>query len=62
VDFYKCLVYTMDEFTKLCTSGKMNYKGEISDIHYEQILIGLRESPEIDSATKREIPNPEDIR
>lgn len=61
VDCNRCMTYTMDEFIKLCNEGKMNYKGEISDIHYEQILIGLQDSPEIDAATKKILPNPDKI-
>jgi hypothetical protein len=39
-------------------SNAVDYSGEISEIHYEQILIGLHKSPMIDNETKDVIPKP----
>jgi hypothetical protein len=42
-------------------SNLIEFKGEISLTHYEQILIGLHESPLIEEEMKEDIPKPEDI-
>lgn len=44
--------YTEDEFKTMYESDKIDFSGEISDVHYEQIIIGLRESPMIDEEIK----------
>ncbi|HTE27592.1 hypothetical protein [Flavitalea sp.] len=61
VDCNKCFQYTMEEFKKMCEEGTMQYKGEISPEYYEQIIVGLLESPEIDQEVKNKLPDPSDI-
>lgn len=48
--------YTIDEFKNLYESDKVKFTGEISEIHYEQILIGIQMSPLIDDETKELLP------
>jgi hypothetical protein len=50
--------YTIDEFKNLYESDKVKFTGEISEIHYEQILIGIQMSPLIDDETKELLPKP----
>lgn len=52
VDCNSCFSYTIEELGSLYESEKLHYKGELSDSHFEQILIGLRDSPLIDEVTK----------
>ena len=61
VDCNNIFPFTTEEFKTFCDDGRIEFKGELSDIHYEQILIGLHESTEITNAQKLEIPNPDDI-
>lgn len=61
VDCNKCIPFTIEEFEKMCNERKATYKGEISSEYYEQILIGLLASPEIDNEIKQQLPNPNEI-
>lgn len=50
--------YTIDEFRSMYNSDSVTFSGEISDEHYEQIVIGIHKSPLIDTETKEVIPLP----
>ena len=51
--------YTIEDFKKMYLSDAIVFSGEISEIHYEQILIGLHRSPLIEEDTKAILPKPE---
>ncbi len=53
--------FTVDEFRERYSNDSVNLSGELSDLHYEQVLIGLHKSPMIDQETKDLIPKPEDV-
>ncbi|MEL7123514.1 MAG: hypothetical protein AAFO07_28980 [Bacteroidota bacterium] len=44
--------YTLEEFRKLYQEDLLEYKGEISENHFEQIKIGLIESPTVEAFIK----------
>ncbi|MEY4541181.1 MAG: hypothetical protein RLZZ306_2938 [Bacteroidota bacterium] len=54
-------IKSIDDFKKMYESDSIEFKGKISITHYEQILIGLHESPLIEEEMKEDIPRPEDI-
>ena len=58
VDCNKYFEFTVEEFENITTSGKMEFKGEVSDTDYEQILIGLHSSREIETEVKEKFPDP----
>ncbi len=58
IDCNTIFAYTIEEFKELVESGAVTYKGEISEEHYEQILIGLQESKEISEEDKESLPKP----
>lgn len=49
--------YTVDELTEMYINGGISYEGKISDVHYEQLLIGINESPLVDEEIKEFIPD-----
>jgi hypothetical protein len=51
--------YTVDEFREMYNSESINYSGEISDNHYQQIISGIHNSPLIDEETKDMLPIPQ---
>lgn len=53
--------YTLDEFRAMYESHTITCSGKISEIHYEQILIGIHASTLIDEDTKELIPKPEEL-
>lgn len=53
------ITHTIEELAIKYDSDAVNLSGEISEAHYEQILIGLHKSPLIDGETKDLIPRPE---
>ena len=53
--------FTIDEFKSICDSGKIQYKGTLSDDYYIQILIGLHKSDNISDETKDILPKPDDV-
>lgn len=61
VDCNSFFSFTSEEFTNLCTSNKIEFKGEVSDIYYEQILVGLHASPAIEESAKMSFPNTDNI-
>jgi hypothetical protein len=61
VDCNKAIPFTIEEFEIMHKSGKIDYKGEISDDHYIQIIIGLLKSPQIEQSIKDTLPNPDTI-
>lgn len=50
--------FTVDELRTKYEANEVEYKGEISEVYYEQILIGLHASPVVDEDTKELIPKP----
>lgn len=50
-------VYSVEDLTQMYLNEEITYKGEISDIHYEQLLIGVNASPLVDEEIKEFIPN-----
>lgn len=61
VDCNSYFEFTVEEINEMFQKDKIAYKGEISDIDYEQILIGLHASDEIEAYVKERFPNPDDI-
>ncbi|GAA0536060.1 hypothetical protein [Chitinophaga japonensis] len=61
VDCNNCFIYTANEFKKMYDSSIIQYSGEISDIYYEQIIIGLRASPLIEEEIKAILPSEDDF-
>lgn len=49
---------TIEEFGVMYENEKVDFSGEISDDHFQQILIGLHDSPQIDEETKDMLPKP----
>lgn len=47
VDCNSYFEYTIDDFISMYEQDLLVYKGEISNTHYEQIIIGLIDSPTI---------------
>ena len=56
-----CFEYTIDSFRDMYESNSIEYKGEINDNHYFQILNGIKKSPVVENDIKNKIPNPESI-
>lgn len=52
-------IKSIDDFIKMYDTDQIEFRGEISFAHYEQILIGLHESPLIEEEMKDEIPRPD---
>lgn len=50
-------LYTVEELTALYKKGEISYEGKINEVHYEQLLIGINESPLVDEEIKEFIPN-----
>lgn len=57
VNCNECHIYTVQEFEQKYNSNQVEYSGEISDVYYEQIIIGIQKSPLISQETKNLIPN-----
>jgi len=49
-------LYSVDEFKQMYNSNTIDFSGEISDVHYEQIVVGLHSSPLIEPEIKELIP------
>ena len=47
---------TVEEFKDLYENGRIEFRGEISDSHFEQIIYGLIASPLIDEEIKDILP------
>ena len=56
VNCNECFTYTIDEFRSMYDSDSIQYTGEISDAHYEQILTGIHASPLIEEEVKDSVP------
>lgn len=54
-------IKSMDDFKKMYDTDQIEFRGKISFAHYEQILIGLHESPLIEEEMKDEIPRPDSL-
>lgn len=61
VDCNTCYVYTYEEFQRMYNSAVVQYSGEISEIYYEQIIIGLHASPLIEEDIKDILPSKDDL-
>ena len=48
--------YTLDEFKQMYDSDAIDFSGEISDCHYEQIIVGIHDSPLIEPEIKELLP------
>ncbi|MGZ5491850.1 MAG: hypothetical protein ACXWE6_14090 [Nitrososphaeraceae archaeon] len=59
VDCNKAFTYSLSEFIEMYESDRVSYSGEVSEVHYEQILIGLHDSPEVEEELKDLLPQPE---
>lgn len=57
VDCNSYFDYTLEELGQLYETNELEYKGEISDADFNQILIGLKESPLIEESVKDKLPN-----
>ncbi len=51
-------IYTLSEFAAKYNQGLLTFKGELPEIYYEQILIGLQASPLIEEELKQRLPTP----
>lgn len=54
-----CYPSSVSDFITKYRSDSIRFSGEISDAHFEQILIGLHKSPLIDEEIKQNLPQPE---
>lgn len=52
VDCNSYFDYSLEEFKRLYESNELEYKGKLSESHFEQILIGIKDSPLIEEAIK----------
>ena len=59
VNCNKCFTYTIDEFRSMYDANAIDYSGELSEGHYEQILTGIHSSPLIEEEIKDIVPKPE---
>ncbi|NUO00611.1 MAG: hypothetical protein HUU01_08345 [Saprospiraceae bacterium] len=57
VDCNSYFDYSIEEFKNFYENDKLEFKGEISDTHFEQILIGLKASPIVEENIKEILPN-----
>jgi hypothetical protein len=48
--------YSIEELKQLYEDDMLDYKGEISDSHFEQILIGIKASPVVEEFIKDLLP------
>ncbi len=48
--------YTVEQFKQMYESGKIEFKGQIADSTFEEIIDGLLQSPLIDEETKDLLP------
>lgn len=48
--------FTVEEFKSLYLDDRIDFVGEVSDIHYGQIIVGLHESTLVDDETKDLLP------
>lgn len=55
VDCNSCAEFTHEELNLKYQSGQIRYIGEVHDIYFEQLLIGLEKSPRIISAVKQQV-------
>lgn len=60
VNCNNCFTFTVAEFRQMYESDSISLSGEISEIHFEQILIGVHSSPLIEEETKDLLPKPND--
>lgn len=56
VDCNSCFFYDVEEFRQLHLNNEITFKGNLSRVNYEQILIGLHDSPRIEGTTKDMLP------
>lgn len=49
--------YSLEELGQLYEADELEYKGELSEAVFDQILTGLRESPLIEESVKDKLPN-----
>lgn len=61
IDCNNPIPFTVREFEEMYNSNKIEYKGEIGDDHYLQIILGLLESTEVEQIVKDTLPNPNTI-
>mgnify|MGYP005866697429 CR=1 FL=1 len=52
VDCNSFFEYSIDDFKTMYENNLLEYRGDISDTHYEQIINGLLESPTIPTEIK----------
>lgn len=57
VDCNSIFEYSINDFKKMYEQDQLEYKGEVTEIHYEQIINGLLESPNITEEIKELIRN-----
>jgi len=48
--------YSIDQFKQMYEQDNISFSGEISDVHFEQIIIGIKISPLIDEDIKDLLP------
>ncbi len=48
--------YSIEDFRTMCLAELISYEGIISEYHYEQAIIGLRDSPMITESYKLTLP------
>lgn len=57
VDCNSYFSYTLNELGQLYEANELDYKGELTDGDFEQIIIGLNDSPLIVEDIKEKLPN-----
>lgn len=57
VDCNSYFDYTAEELWRLYDADNLDFKGEISNSHFQQIVLGLKESPLIEESIKELLPN-----
>ena len=59
IDCNKLFNFSIEDLKNKHKDGKLKHAGILSDNHYEQILIGLNDSPLIVESDKEKLPEPE---
>ena len=53
------IVYSEKELKEMYSNEEIEFKGELSDSHYNQILVGIHESPMVTDEFKETLTQPE---
>lgn len=56
IDCNSTIVHSIQDFKQKYEDGKLIYKGIISDASFDQIIIGLKDSPLVENSIKQLLP------